>query len=477
MDRKEFSVIKAMPGNDKCIDCTEPFPTWASVKFGILFCLECSGKHRGLGVRTDFVRSVTLDSWTEPQLAVMKAGGNLKFSQYLEEHGAPTHVSIKEKYESEVAQHYKTIIVATVKGENVPSFPPNTGSSSNNEDSTMSISKASTLEETKRLVLTEPILTYAGVVGQVLTILFKSVLPFFINPAKFAGITLVVIGVLYSFPNNRAVQVLSVLYFSLPTFGTAFLTYTLTKKFITKRLSPFKSASNLLIERIQNGRAERKQDQYDVYFPNVTKAKKRKYGILFHPGALVNHGAYAPLASKLSDEGILVVVVSWDPYRLPDDVDIGQKKTLNAMYEVLSNSGVSVDEWVLCGHSAGSNVAIKLMTRMKPGFSKLILMGTMNAMGLGPEYSLRDSAVDVLVLNGSNDGLINKLTPPIKEKFFASLPPIEDGGKGKTIDVTINGGNHAGFGYYGPQDRDGERTITLEEQQDIISKKIIDFLS
>lgn len=33
-------------------------------------CLECSGRHRALGVHISFVRSVTMDSWSEKQVEV-----------------------------------------------------------------------------------------------------------------------------------------------------------------------------------------------------------------------------------------------------------------------------------------------------------------------------------------------------------------------------------------------------------------------
>lgn len=46
MNASDQAVLKAMPGNAKCADCGMKNPQWASVPFGIVFCLDCSGVHR-----------------------------------------------------------------------------------------------------------------------------------------------------------------------------------------------------------------------------------------------------------------------------------------------------------------------------------------------------------------------------------------------------------------------------------------------
>ncbi|KAM1520480.1 hypothetical protein ACFX10_010860 [Malus domestica] len=55
------SILRRIPGNDLCAECSAPEPDWASLNLGILLCIECSGVHRNLGVHISKVRSLTLD--------------------------------------------------------------------------------------------------------------------------------------------------------------------------------------------------------------------------------------------------------------------------------------------------------------------------------------------------------------------------------------------------------------------------------
>lgn len=120
MKAEDLRVIQAISGNDRCCDCGVKHPQWASVSFGNLFCLECSGVHRSLGVHITFVRSIAMDSWTPAQLKVMKAGGNDKMNSYLYAKGISKTASIKEKYDSDAAALYKEVIKARVDGRPEP---------------------------------------------------------------------------------------------------------------------------------------------------------------------------------------------------------------------------------------------------------------------------------------------------------------------------------------------------------------------
>uniref|UniRef100_A0AAR2L5Z3 Arf-GAP with coiled-coil, ANK repeat and PH domain-containing protein n=1 Tax=Pygocentrus nattereri TaxID=42514 RepID=A0AAR2L5Z3_PYGNA len=76
--------VLAVSGNDRCCDCGQTEPRWASINLGITLCIECSGIHRSLGVHNSKVRSLTLDSWEPELLKLMCELGNGVINQIYE---------------------------------------------------------------------------------------------------------------------------------------------------------------------------------------------------------------------------------------------------------------------------------------------------------------------------------------------------------------------------------------------------------
>jgi len=118
-----FAVLFELPDNKVCFECAQPSNQWASVNNGVFLCLSFSGLHRGFGVNVSFVRSVTMDSWSDLQLSLMKSGGNLKLRQFFEYYKMPKDAPMDFKYKTRAGAYYRELLKALAEGRDPPSAP------------------------------------------------------------------------------------------------------------------------------------------------------------------------------------------------------------------------------------------------------------------------------------------------------------------------------------------------------------------
>ncbi|XP_034724458.1 arf-GAP with GTPase, ANK repeat and PH domain-containing protein 1-like [Etheostoma cragini] len=106
-----LQAIRNAKGNNFCVDCDAPNPTWASLNLGALICIECSGIHRNLGTHLSRVRSLDLDDLPRELTLVLSAIGNQLVNSIWEArtlgHRKPAPDATREERESWIRAKYE----------------------------------------------------------------------------------------------------------------------------------------------------------------------------------------------------------------------------------------------------------------------------------------------------------------------------------------------------------------------------------
>ena len=185
----------------------------------------------------------------------------------------------------------------------------------------------------------------------------------------------------------------------------------------------------------QTDRVQAEQDGDVIWFvPEEPTA-----GLIFYPGGKVEHTAYAPLLHACAENGILCALV-----RMPGNLAVLDANAADGLQEAYPE----IITWYIAGHSLGGAMAATYAAAHPEDFDGLILLAA---------YSTKDlTGTDLRVLSvyGSADSVMNRES---YEKNRSNLPA-------DTTEVVLDGGCHAQFGSYGPQDGDGVPTISGEEQ-------------
>ena len=176
------------------------------------------------------------------------------------------------------------------------------------------------------------------------------------------------------------------------------------------------------------------QDNLLIFQPENPKS-----GLIFYPGGKVEHTAYIPLMEALASDGILCVLVEM-PFRL-------------AVLDISAADGIQdrfpeISRWYLGGHSLGGAMAASYLSGHTEEFEGLILLAAYAT------EDLSQTSLQVLSVYGSEDNVMDP------GKYNANLANLPSG----LTEMVLDGGCHAYFGMYGPQEGDGTPTITNREQ-------------
>lgn len=69
-----------------------------------------------------------MDSWTEKQINSMRAGGNDKFNQFIDQYGVKKTLPIAQKYNTPAVLLYKDRLLASIEGRELPTQLPTVSS-------------------------------------------------------------------------------------------------------------------------------------------------------------------------------------------------------------------------------------------------------------------------------------------------------------------------------------------------------------
>lgn len=134
-------------------------------------------------------------------------------------------------------------------------------------------------------------------------------------------------------------------------------------------------------------------------------------------------------------------------------LDVDKGKEVIKHYE-------DVEEWYIGGHSLGGAMAGSFAYDYKDLIKGVFFLGAY------PVEDLSDSKLDVLLINGSLDTIVDQ---DRLEEAKILIPESSN-------NIIIQGANHSQFGSYGLQNNDQAAEISFEEQQEETIELIINLV-
>ncbi|MGW8314408.1 MAG: alpha/beta hydrolase [Bacteroidales bacterium] len=206
---------------------------------------------------------------------------------------------------------------------------------------------------------------------------------------------------------------------------------------------------------------------YAVYYSGSSAPSN---ALLMVPGGLVDPHVYECWIDRLvsGDPAIAVVLLKYPSNLAITRINKGLK---------VANELSEFTHWAVGGHSLGGVVAATLAYEQKDFFDGLILLGSWSRAA----SDLSGWNKPVLSIYASEDRFATEKEVQDNSSYLppgltVTIPEDLTGITAQTAYFEIPGGNHSGFGCYGPQKGDGDALISPSEQQDIMVMMIHSFL-
>jgi pimeloyl-ACP methyl ester carboxylesterase len=180
--------------------------------------------------------------------------------------------------------------------------------------------------------------------------------------------------------------------------------------------------------------------------------------LIFIPGAMVDPTAYAPLAREVALRGHAVTIVKL-PARMAS-FEWQRNAVVSRVADVVRANPER--KWIVGGHSVGGVVACYAARDHVDLLAGLVLIGTSHPR----DFDLSRLTLDVTKITATRDGLAS----PAEVRANANRLPTA------THWISIDGGNHSQFGYYGFQLGDHAAAISRADQQSQTVAAIVDAL-
>jgi len=300
----------------------------------------------------------------------------------------------------------------------------------------------------------------------------------------------------------------------------------------------YKSARNHFISRVYQTRAIRNK-AYDLYLPSgCSIGSKVEQAMIFIPDTMVDCTAYSFVIGSISDGdrgddnvnnedsrnkkekrnkidcGVLIAVVNLEPLRMPSKhTGVSIASIREIQFEISTLLGIHVSTWSLGGHGQGGIIALSLLINQKQYLNNKKHEKSTNFSKAVIWECVSESAERVNFINSPNSSILvistrrtsdannttekSALVPKICSNNDKSKSSMTNSATHTNDDVIaykyITGGNHSGYGHYDPSpplfsvlDNSntnvnsgscrGQRSITLEKQQQLCANYTIEFL-